>query len=414
MDTPLTNDTTSQFIREHREDDIRRLALRSDRCPGVDMPYALDQIAGWQTARRKLPAWAGTEGIVFPPRLSMEQCSSEATARYKQALVRRLLDAEPSAAADRTSVTDLTGGFGVDFSFLAPLFGEATYVERDGRLCRVAESNLRALGIAHARIVCAQAEDVLSALPRQTLLFADPARRDDRGGRTVAIADCTPDVAALLPLIARCAPLALIKLSPMLDWHKAVADLQGTVAEVHIVAVRGECKELLLLLRTEDCGTPPVPTLYCADLRDGHMLTFSCRADEVQTSAPVAPADALQPGTWLYEPGAPVMKAGAFGVLARRFGLSAVAVNSHLFLGGERCDRFPGRVFRIDRVTTLAKRELREALRGITAANVAVRNFPLTAEALRRKLRLADGGDRYLFATTTAAGAHVVIIAHKE
>ena len=398
--------TTAEFILEYREQDTRQLALQSARFPDVDMPYALDQIKGWQTARRKLPTWAACDGIVYPPHLSMEQCSSEPTAQYKLNLAMEWARRVESSHASR--MTDLTGGFGVDFSFTSCAFASATYVERNAQLCRMVEHNLPLLGIDNAKVVCADAVDYLSTLDTQTMIFLDPARRNQHGAKTVMLADCTPDVVQLLPQLLAKSRFTMLKLSPMLDWHKAVEDLQGTVREVHIVSVGGECKELLLVLSKEIESELKV---FCADLEAGGDSLFVYAPG---SSSP-APNSKLktQNSKFLYEPNASIMKAGCFDELAAAYGVSPVSRNSHLFLSAEPVEGFPGRAFSIERVTTLNKRELRQALAGIEKANIATRNFPLSVAELRKRLKLKDGGDVYIFATTTAEGEHVLLISHK-
>ena len=466
--------TTAEFIQEYREKDTRQLALQSARFPDVDMPYALDQIKGWQTARRKLPTWAACDGIVYPPHLSMEQCSSEPTAQYKLNLAmewaRRVESSELRVESSEegvdnsseqpatlnsqlstlnchaSSMTDLTGGFGVDFSFTSCAFASATYVERNAQLCRMVEHNLPLLGIDNAKVVCADAVDYLSTLDMQTMVFLDPARRDQHGAKTVMLADCTPDVVQLLPQLLKKSRFTMLKLSPMLDWHKAVEDLQGTVREVHIVSVGGECKELLLVLSEEIESELKV---FCADLEAGgvfgeaglsggssrsslssfprtpsspsapshpsmHSLSASLFVYVPSASRP-APNSKLktQNSKFLHEPNASIMKAGCFDELAAAYGVSPVSRNSHLFLSAEPVDGFPGRSFSIERVTTLNKRELRQALAGIEKANIATRNFPLSVAELRKRLKLKDGGDVYIFATTTAEDEHLLLISHK-
>ena len=456
--------TTAEFIQEYREKDTRQLALQSARFPDVDMPYALDQIKGWQTARRKLPTWAACDGIVYPPHLSMEQCSSEPTAQYKLNLAmewaRRVesselrvesLEEEVESSELRvesseegvesselrvesleggvdnsseqpatlnsqlstlnshaSSMTDLTGGFGVDFSFTSCAFASATYVERNAQLCHMVEHNLPLLGIDNAKVVCADAVDYLSTLDTQTMIFLDPARRDQHGAKTVMLADCTPDVVQLLPQLLKKSRFTMLKLSPMLDWHKAVEDLHGTVREVHIVSVGGECKELLLVLSEEIESELKV---FCADLEAGGTSLFAY----APSSSSPAPNSKLktQNSKFLYEPNASIMKAGCFDELAAAYGVSPVSRNSHLFLSAEPVDGFPGRSFSIERVTTLNKRELRQALAGIEKANIATRNFPLSVAELRKRLKLNDGGDVYIFATTTAEDEHLLLISHK-
>lgn len=403
--------TTAEFIQEYREKDTRQLALRSARFPDVDMPYALDQIKGWQTARRKLPTWAACDGIVYPPHLSMEQCSSEPTAQYKLNLAMEWscrIESSELRVESSSRMTDLTGGFGVDFSFTSCAFASATYVERNAQLCHMVEHNLPLLGIDNAKVVCADAVDYLSTLDMQTMIFLDPARRDQHGAKTVMLADCTPDVVQLLPQLLKKSRFTMLKLSPMLDWHKAVEDLQGTVREVHIVSVGGECKELLLVLSEEIESELKV---FCADLEAGGDSLF------VYTPSSSCPAPNstfnIQHSTFLFEPNASIMKAGCFDELAAAYGVSPVSRNSHLFLSAEPVDGFPGRSFSIERVTTLNKRELRQALAGIEKANIATRNFPLSVAELRKRLKLKDGGDVYIFATTTAEDEHLLLISHK-
>ena len=487
--------TTAEFIQEYREKDTRQLALRSARFPDVDMPYALDQIKGWQTARRKLPTWAACDGIVYPPHLSMEQCSSEPTAQYKLNLamewscriesselrvessarevesselrvensegeVNNFSSGQPATLNSQLStlnchasrMTDLTGGFGVDFSFTSCAFASATYVERNAQLCHMVEHNLPLLGIDNAKVVCADAVDYLSTLDMQTMIFLDPARRDQHGAKTVMLADCTPDVVQLLPQLLKKSRFTMLKLSPMLDWHKAVEDLQGTVREVHIVSVGGECKELLLVLSEEIESELKV---FCADLEagggsgeaglSGGSSSSSCSSLSSEPSFPRTPSSPSAPShpsthslsaslfvyapsasrpapnsklktqnsKFLHEPNASIMKAGCFDELAAAYGVSPVSRNSHLFLSAEPVDGFPGRSFSIERVTTLNKRELRQALAGIEKANIATRNFPLSVAELRKRLKLKDGGDVYIFATTTAEDEHLLLISHK-
>lgn len=394
------NDHTIRFVKEHREEDVRTLALQARRDGDIDLPWALDQIQGWQTARRKLPSWAAIDGIIYPPHLSMEQCSSEATARYKCQIV----DSLP--AGSHETLIDLTGGFGVDFSYLATRAKRAVYVERQEHLCEVARHNFALLGLDHTDVINAQAEDTLRDLhtdPATTIIYLDPARRDSNSARTYAIADCVPNVLELQDVLLERANHILIKLSPMLDWHKAVSDLGGHVAEVHIVSAGNECKELLMLLSTGHNGGP---TIHC--INDDQSLTFSPSRD----AQPLLIADADH-AACLYEPNASVMKAGCFEVLTRRYPVKALAADSHLFVSDDVIRDFPGRGFAIDAVTTMNKKELSRSLAGVTRANVATRNFPMTAQQLRQRLGLKDGGDCYIFGTTTAAGQRMLYICHK-
>ena len=396
----MNNEKTIRFVGEHREEDVRALALQARHEDGIDLPWALDQIQGWQTARRKLPTWAAIDGMVYPPHLSMEQCSSEQTARHKCHIV----DTLPTDSHE--TLVDLTGGFGVDFSYLASRAKRAVYVERQEHLCEVARHNFGLLGLDHASIIHAQAEDVLRELdtdPATTLIYLDPARRDSNSSRTYAITDCTPNVLELKEQLLKAADHVLIKLSPMLDWHKAVNDLGNRVSEVHIVSMSNECKELLMLLSADHEGDP---TIHC--INDDQSLAFTPNKD----TQPLLIADEAH-AACLYEPNASIMKAGCYEVLTSRYPVKAVARDSHLFLSDDVIMDFPGRGFAIDAVTTMNKKELNRAMSGITRANVATRNFPMSARQLQQRLGLKDGGDCYIFGTTTAAGQRVLYICHK-
>ncbi len=396
----MKSEATIQFVREHRQEDVRTLALKARRNSDIDLPWALDQIQGWQTARRKLPSWSAIDGIIYPPHLSMEQCSSEQTARYKCGIV----DTLPKGSHE--TLIDLTGGFGVDFAFMASGCQRAIYVERQEHLCKVASHNLELLGLSHATVINKDAESVLDEFttdPASTLLYLDPARRDSNSARTYAIADCTPNVLELLPKLFKAAHHILIKLSPMLDWHKAVSDLGNRVAEMHIVSVANECKELLMLLEADHEGEPAV---HCVNDEQRLIIMAS------QNDVPLSVADSSD-AAFLYEPNASVMKAGCFGVLTQRYPIKAIAADSHLFVSNNEIKDFPGRSFIIDTVTTTNKKEQAQAFAGITCANIATRNFPLTAQQLRQRLRLKDGGDIYVFGTTNAMGQHQLYICHK-
>lgn len=376
------------FIREHREDDIRELALQAHRYSGIDVPFCVQQIAGWQTARRKLPTWAATEGILFPVHLSMEQCSSEQAAAYKRSICK-----------PGHSLTDLTAGFGVDVTVMGRAFEHVNYVERNAELCDIARNNLPLLGIRHFTVFCTNAEDVLEQLPHQSLIYLDPARRDNNGGKVVAISDCTPDLSALQDRLLAHADCVMAKLSPMLDLTNILRELHH-VSEIHIVSVDGECKEVLVMLQ----GSVPEdnePQLFCVNIVKGKPLVF--RAQLNDKSAPCIFADT--PGAYLYEPNASIMKAGCFRQLATHYGLLKLHPESHLFTSDALVPDFPGRTFRIRQVMGLKDK----SLRSLGKANLTVRNFPATVAELRKRLKLRDGGSDYLFATTLADGSHVIL-----
>ena len=392
------NEATLEFIRIHADEDVRQLAFLGKKNPEVDMAYALDQIAGRQKARVKIPSWASIDGIVYPPHISMEQCSSEQTARYKARI-----------AGNGEKIVDLTAGFGVDMAFMSAGFKQAVHVEMQPQLCAISSENYKCLGLNHVQVVCSDGVGYLHQMEHADLIFIDPARRDQHGARTYGIADCTPNVLEIIDEMLQKADRVMIKLSPMLDWQKTVADV-GNVSQVHIVSVGNECKELLLEVKN---GKGEKVKVFCVN--DDQVFSYEIGETHPFTLSPLHSftSSPLHSFTFLYEPNASVMKAGCFNLISHRFGITQPDANSHLFLSDKLVEGFPGRRFVIERVSTMNKRELKEALAGIDKANVAVRNFPLSVADLRKRLKLKDGGDVYIFATTDAKKGHLVMVCRK-
>lgn len=496
--TEIMNQATLDFIRQHQDDDVRQLAFLGSKYPEVDMPFALDQIRGRKMARVKLPRWASIDGIIYPPHISMEQCSSEQTAFYKAELAARLLGLSPSSSengeekekesenasnlhfsencefagkgavdsefakneatyekqqilteskenvneikeephegdfSEETGFVDLTGGFGVDFSYIASRLGvKSMYVERQAHLCEAAKDNFGRLGLKNAIVKNgdgievlhsfaskkeAAASDSLGITEDQSqsllktnlglkLIFIDPARRDDAGNKVVSLKDCTPDVTLLQEEMLSKADYVIIKLSPMLDWHRAISEL-NCVKEVHIISVNNECKELLLVLSARNMGNLRI---YCVN----DAQSFVCEESDMEESSVKIAPSTLEEMQYLYEPNASLMKAGCFGVLSERYDARMLSKNSHLFVSREPIAAFPGRSFRIIAVSSFNKKELKRHLSGITKANIATRNFPLSVAELRKRLKLKDGGETYIFATTLSDESHVLVITEK-
>ena len=383
------NQSTLDYIRQHADEDVRQLALRGHKCLDVDLQYALEQIAGRQKARTKLPSWAAIDGIVYPPHLSMEQCSSEATARYKA-----------SIAGKGALFVDLTAGFGVDMALISQGFQKAVHVERQPQLCAISSENFHLLGLNHIEVVCGDGVAYLHTMRHADLLFIDPARRDVHGGRTYDISDCTPNVLEILDEMLVKADRVMIKLSPMLDWRKAVVDL-GKVNEVHIISVDNECKELLLILSK----TKKPLRVFCVN---------NDECFEVIEGISSQPRPLPQDMRYLYEPNASVMKAGCFDLIEQRFGVVQLERNSHLFVSDKEILGFPGRQFLIEKRTSMNKRELKAALADVDQANITVRNFPMSVAELRKRLKLKEGGDVYIFATTISDEGHQLLVCRKK
>ena len=417
----MMNQATQDFIRQHQDEDVRQLAFLGSKNPEVDMPFALDQIRGRKMARAKLPLWANIDGIIYPPHISMEQCSSESTALYKAELAARLLGLPASSSSEEIGFVDLTGGFGVDFSYIASRLGMSSmYVERQAHLCEAAKENFERLGLKNAIVKNEDGIEVLHSLKELKLIFIDPARRDDAGNKVVSLKDCTPDVTVLQEEMLLKADYVIIKLSPMLDWHRAISELSH-VREVHIISVNNECKELLLVLSARNMGEMEASSadgevkhagnlrIYCIN----DAQSFGCEELDMEASQVKIAPSTLEEMQYLYEPNASLMKAGCFGVLSERYDARMLSKNSHLFVSREPIAAFPGRSFRIIAVSSFNKKELKRHLSGITKANIATRNFPLSVAELRKRLKLKDGGETYIFATTLSDESHVLVITEK-
>ena len=507
--TEIMNQATQDFIRQHQDGDVRQLAFLGSKYPEVNMPFALDQIRGRKMAHVKLPRWASIEGIIYPPHISMEQCSSEQTALYKAELAARLLglsvsssenekecekasnshfskicefasegavdsefaknedtckkqqiltecdkyvnksEGEPNEEdfSEEIEFVDLTGGFGVDFSYIASRLGvKSMYVERQAHLCEAAKENFGRLGLKNAIVKNGDGIEVLHSFASKKeaaaseslgitedqsqsllktnlglkLIFIDPARRDDAGNKVVSLKDCTPDVTLLQEEMLSKADYVIIKLSPMLDWHRAISELSH-VREVHIISVNNECKELLLVLSARNMGDVEASSadgevkhagnlrIYCVN----DAQSFVCDELDMESSSVIIAPPVLEEMQYLYEPNASLMKAGCFSVLSERYGARMLSKNSHLFVSMEPIEDFPGRSFRIIAISSFNKKELKRYLSGIAKANIATRNFPLSVAELRKRLKLKDGGETYIFATTLSDESHVLVITEK-
>lgn len=386
---------TLQYIKEHACDDVRSLALQAKKYPEVDMAFAVTQIAGRQIAAVKLPSWAAQSDLLYPRHLSMEQCSSEATALYKSGLVQG------------DTFADLTGGFGVDCSFLSRRFRTSHYVERQSELCDLARHNFPLLGL-DIEVHHQDGVSFLQQMQPVDCIYLDPARRDGHGGKTVAISDCEPDLCQLEELLVSKARTVLVKLSPMLDLSLALKELHY-VREVHIVSVQSECKELLLLL-SKDALVPEVP-VHCTQLLAGGKQRHYIFTQEQERSADCPLAASV--GAYLYEPNASILKAGAYRSLTQAYPVKKLHISSHLYTSDSLVADFPGRTFNVVAVAGFGKKNLKAFLGGLEKANLTIRNFPSSVADLRKRLKLKEGGDDYLFATTLANGEKVLVHGRK-
>ena len=396
----MANNLTKQFIRNNLTADVRTLALGSHP-DGVDMQYALTQISGWQAARLKVPLWAATEGIVYPKHLSLEQCTSQYIAQYKATAVEQLL-------GKNLKMADITGGFGVDCFFISRSASKVYYNEMSAELCDCARANFKALGRPEIEINCGTAEEFVTSLASDSLdlIYLDPARRGDAGRKLVSISDCQPDTVALQNDLLRISANVMVKLSPMLDITRALTELKH-VSHAFIVGLEGECKEITLLLQR---GFDAEPTITAVDIDQNGVpepAVSSAKSADAALPLPIADTACLQPGTYISEPSAPYMKSALFRTIAAQTGTALLHPDTHLFWNKQKPESFPGRTFQLVDIIPFDKRSQSALVK--TQANLSVRNFPETAPALQRRLKLRDGGPRYLIATTLADSRRVLL-----
>lgn len=389
-------DALKRFVREHAGEDTAALLLKSGRYPGIDVPFAVTQIQARRQIKSKLPSWHACEALVFPSKVAAEQCSSEQTARYKQRFVR-----------DTDVVCDLTGGLGVDTYFFSRKAYRVRYIERYPDYCEAARLNFRELGADNITVTEGDGTALPDTLPAPDVIYIDPARRAAGDKRVFALSDCEPDLVQLRETLLRKAPKVVAKLSPMADIRHTLSLLPG-ITEVHVLSVRNECKELIVVLEREGSGEPPVRCVNFTAEGAEQAFTFTF-GEEAAAVAP--PAGEVQ--AFLYEPNASVLKAGAFKCVAQRFGLQKLHPSSHLYTAGGEVPAFPGRVFRVEEVLPFTGATAKTIARSVPQANVAVRNFPVSVDELRKRTRIAEGGAVYLFATTLAGGEKVLVKCRK-
>jgi hypothetical protein len=390
------SDSLQAFIQAHAGDDLPGLLLSAARYPAVDVPFAVKQIAARRQIREKLPAWYRDGRLVFPSKTAAEQCSSEQTARYKL----RLLDGE-------RHLCDLTGGLGIDAYYFAQKAERVTYVECSRTCFEAAMYNFSLLQAGNIGGLPARAEEAWASVADVDVFYLDPSRRRE-GMRLFALRDCEPDLTKLLPQLLSKAPKVIAKLSPMLDIRHTLALLPGATA-VHVVSVRNECRELLFVWQRE--ADAPEPDIHCVNYTaDGTEQVFRFSpAEEQGCIAPVCG----QVGAYLYEPNASILKAGACKLTAVRTDTCKLHLHSHLYTSDTLIAGFPGRAFRVREVIPFHGKTCRTIARHIPQANISIRNFPLTVCELRRRTRITEGGNDYLFATTLAGHEKVLICCRK-
>lgn len=386
-------DPLKEFIRQHADEDVRSLALKTKSFPDINMQMAIQQIAGRQTAKNKIPSWYENEDITYPRHLSLEQCSSEYTAKFKATLCKG------------ASMVDLTGGLGVDTAFLSYGFAHITYVEQQSELADIAKHNFSILGL-NIKVVCDDSLNYLRSMDVADFIYIDPARRNTSGQKTVLIEDCTPNIIEIEELLRAKAERVMIKLSPMLDISRAIKTLKN-VSEVYIISHQNECKELLFIM---DRKKKASVVYNCINILATGIDSFSFTREDEDAAAVEYTDKALK---YLYEPNSAMIKGGAYKSIAHYFKLKKLHPNSHLYTSDSLITSFQGRKFIVESAYTLNKKELKGLVGQLERANITTRNFPLTVEEIRKRTKLKDGGDAYIFATTLSDEKKVLISCKK-
>ena len=411
---------TKEYIKQHRNDDIYRLALT--KAPeGVDLQYALSQISAYQTLSKKVPSWAACDELIFPRQLSLEQSSSELTARYKAELIREFI------GSDTYQHIDLTGGMGIDCYFIAQYASQSHYIEQNPELCTIAQHNFAYLN-SNISVHNTTAEEFLNILSPcfrgtsptgggglstlnsqlSTLIYLDPARRGDHGQKLVSIADCQPNVVELLPQMFELTNKIVVKLSPMLDISRAINELSH-IEKLYVISVNNECKELLLLINKE-CETDT--EIYAVNI-DNKGNKSDILKGTIPSESQIGISHAHEVGSYLYEPFAAHLKSGLYKTIAQQYGVEKLHQHSHLYTSNTLNNDFPGRKFQVKEVIPFDKKSAKTLFKSLQKANITTRNFTLSVSELRTQYKIKDGGETYIFATTLYDDSKVLIVCEK-
>ena len=386
---------TARFISENQNEDILLLALKSDRFPGVDLPLAIRQINGKQKIKYKVPTFFNNNEILYPQQLSLEQSSSESTANYKKGL------------CEGNVLADLTGGFGVDCCFMSEKFDHVYYVERNIELCEIATHNFNALKKENIQVFHQEVTDFLMNLNEVDWIYIDPARRNENGKKMVLISDCEPDILKLMPILFQKSKNVMIKLSPMIDLSSAIKSVQH-LAEIHIISIENECKEVLIILKSNFVNDLIIKTINISNNKKEQLFEFYF---DQESSTVISYSTKIE--KYLYEPNASIMKSGAFKYIGSQFNINKLQTNSHLYTSSNLENEFPGRIFEVIKVWGNSKSDLKKLSETTRKANISIRNYPNSVEDLRKKLKIKDGGDIYLYASTLSNQKKLIIECRK-
>ncbi|SHH53505.1 THUMP-like domain-containing protein [Winogradskyella jejuensis] len=391
MNPEILNTKVQEFINQNLKTDINKLLLKGIGFEAVDSKQIIEQIEAKKRSEKKLPTWFNTENIYYPNKLNIEQTSSEITGKYKAILV------------SGESLIDLTGGFGIDAFYFAKQIKHITHCEINTELSKIVTHNYKQLKADNIECLNENGIDALKRIDQQfNWIYIDPSRRDDAKQKVFLLSDCAPNIKTFQGLFLKYAENVMVKTSPLLDLKATLSDLKH-VKEIHIVALNNEVKELIWILKRNFESETLVKTV---NIQKETNQTFNFNIDEETESQ----ADYSLPLTYLYEPNVSVLKAGAFNVLSTKLSIPKLHQHSHLYTS-EDVVEFPGRRFKIEKKLPFNKKAF--AKEKISKANVTTRNFPLSVGDIRKKLKVKDGGNIYLFFTINMKDEKIILVCSK-
>ncbi len=384
----------NQIILDNENVDLHSFSLNLSKQNQSNKDFIIRQISGRKKVKYKIPSFYNTIEIQYPLNLSVEQSSSEQTSIYKSSLV------------EGENFIDLTGGFGVDFAFISRKFQKSTYVERQSELCKIAEHNFKVLGIDNFEIINLDSIEYLKQINYVDLIYLDPHRRSKTGNKTFQIADCEPNLNEIMDELMSKSKICMVKLSPMLDIQLALKDLKYAF-EIHIISVDNECKELVFLNSLLPSSNVKIQTVNFQKSGKIQHLEYDI------TEEKLASATIKSISNYLYEPNSSILKAGAFKLISKRFNIDKLNINTHIYTSAELIENFPGRSFEIIDVKPYNKETIRSISSKYPKANISTRNFPLKAEEIRKKTKIIEGGEIYIFACRDNQEESQLIICRK-
>ncbi len=384
------NSDEQTFIEANKQKSVAALALLLSKKPALNKEFILSQINGIQKAKTKLPEFFNTPNIIYPSKLSMEQCSSEKTGTYKSELVKG------------EKMIDLTGGFGIDSYYFSKKFDQVTYIEQNKALVETTKHNFSLLKADNIKLINVTAEEFINTTEGIVdLIYIDPSRRSENE-RIFMLKECAPNIIDLAPKLFSITNKILVKTAPLLDIKQTLRDLKH-VTKVWVVSVKNDCKEVLYLLEKDAKVEPEIYTVNFLESNQEFHFNFQ---EESDTNSSYS-----EPLNYLYEPNASVLKAGAFKSIGENYKANKLASSTHLYTSTELIEDFPGRIFKIAKVLPYQPKDFKKL--GLAKANVSTRNFKDNPEQVKKKLKLKDGGEHYLFATTDLNGKPILIICVK-